>query len=332
MPFPKGQGMRAASDVREGPVHGLAASAAAERLRQQSYVASAKLRLAGGSPEPHSHSRAVVEDSGGRVERGPLTSKASVTASNGEAGCLSIALPPADVQGWEQAYPTVLEVRRAAQVIARGALVDVRVVEAPVCGHAAYGVVSSATMLSPNLSSLLAFVWPADHRWCFASDVDPHWAGIGAEQVAIDRLVGDPGLDVVRVQPNEIPPRIADRVVRAVSRAVPLVGELRDESRAQAHTCAGGSDDYPAVESRQPVNAAGAPRLGTHRVGRRVACRRVDRRGAPSPCQRGASAATRRGRSIRLSEGVLGGAPVRLSSSRIRPRRRRVGFPTCERN
>jgi hypothetical protein len=33
------------------------------------------------------------------------------------------------VQRWKQAYPTVLQVRRAAQVIARGALVDVRVVE-----------------------------------------------------------------------------------------------------------------------------------------------------------------------------------------------------------
>lgn len=25
-----------------------------------------------------------------------------------------------------------------------------------------------------------AFVWPADHQWGFTSDVDPHWAGIGA--------------------------------------------------------------------------------------------------------------------------------------------------------
>jgi hypothetical protein len=51
-----------------------------------------------------------------------------------------------------------------------------------------------------------AFVWPVDHGWCFASDVDSHWAGIGGEQVAIDRLIDDPKLDVVRAQQNVTPP------------------------------------------------------------------------------------------------------------------------------
>jgi hypothetical protein len=51
-----------------------------------------------------------------------------------------------------------------------------------------------------------AFVWPADRRWCFASDVDPHWAGIGAEQAAIDALAGDPGLDVVPARPADPQP------------------------------------------------------------------------------------------------------------------------------
>ncbi len=50
-----------------------------------------------------------------------------------------------------------------------------------------------------------AFVWPADHRWCFASDVDPHWAGVGAEQAAIDALVGL-GLDVVPALPGRAQP------------------------------------------------------------------------------------------------------------------------------
>ena len=40
-----------------------------------------------------------------------------------------LKLAGADVQGWKKAYPTVLQVRRAAQVITCGALVDVRVVE-----------------------------------------------------------------------------------------------------------------------------------------------------------------------------------------------------------
>ena len=51
-----------------------------------------------------------------------------------------------------------------------------------------------------------AFVWPADHRWCFARDVDPHWAGIGAEQAAVDALVGDPELDVVPADPAKDQP------------------------------------------------------------------------------------------------------------------------------
>jgi hypothetical protein len=51
-----------------------------------------------------------------------------------------------------------------------------------------------------------AFVWPADHSWCFASDVDPHWAGIGASRAAVDALLGDPELDVVRARPDEPQP------------------------------------------------------------------------------------------------------------------------------
>lgn len=51
-----------------------------------------------------------------------------------------------------------------------------------------------------------AFVWPADQRWCFASDVDPHWAGIGAEQAAVEALVGDPELDAVWASPTEEQP------------------------------------------------------------------------------------------------------------------------------
>ncbi len=51
-----------------------------------------------------------------------------------------------------------------------------------------------------------AFVWPADHRWCFTSDVDPHWAGIGAARSAIDSLLADVQLDVVRAWPTEPQP------------------------------------------------------------------------------------------------------------------------------
>jgi hypothetical protein len=51
-----------------------------------------------------------------------------------------------------------------------------------------------------------AFAWPADHNWCFARDVDPHWAGIGAERAAIDTLLNAPELDVVPAQPTERQP------------------------------------------------------------------------------------------------------------------------------
>jgi hypothetical protein len=51
-----------------------------------------------------------------------------------------------------------------------------------------------------------AFAWPADHSWCLARDVDPHWAGIGAEQAAIDALLSAPELDVVPARPTEPQP------------------------------------------------------------------------------------------------------------------------------
>jgi hypothetical protein len=47
-----------------------------------------------------------------------------------------------------------------------------------------------------------ALVWPTDHRWCFASDVDPHWAGIGADTNVIDKLVADTSMDIVSADPN----------------------------------------------------------------------------------------------------------------------------------
>lgn len=51
-----------------------------------------------------------------------------------------------------------------------------------------------------------AFIWPADHRWFFASDVDPHWAGIAADTSVISRLVADRSMDVVFADPGEDQP------------------------------------------------------------------------------------------------------------------------------
>jgi hypothetical protein len=47
-----------------------------------------------------------------------------------------------------------------------------------------------------------AFVWPSDHTWCIAADIDPHWAGIGASVPLIELLIGDPRLDAVEADPT----------------------------------------------------------------------------------------------------------------------------------
>lgn len=51
-----------------------------------------------------------------------------------------------------------------------------------------------------------AFIWPADHAWCVANDVDPHWAGIGAGVAAIEELLADPRIDVVPADPHDEQP------------------------------------------------------------------------------------------------------------------------------
>jgi hypothetical protein len=51
-----------------------------------------------------------------------------------------------------------------------------------------------------------AFIWPADHAWCVARDVDPHWAGIGGTPPLITRLMSDARLDVVPADPTEDQP------------------------------------------------------------------------------------------------------------------------------
>jgi hypothetical protein len=51
-----------------------------------------------------------------------------------------------------------------------------------------------------------AFVWPDDHAWCVARDVDPHWAGIGGSKALVDRLQSDPRLDAVVADPTQPQP------------------------------------------------------------------------------------------------------------------------------
>ena len=51
-----------------------------------------------------------------------------------------------------------------------------------------------------------ALVWPADHSWLFASDVDPHWAAIGCSVEALTALLTVSDLDVVAADPATSPP------------------------------------------------------------------------------------------------------------------------------
>ena len=48
-----------------------------------------------------------------------------------------------------------------------------------------------------------AFIWPSDRAWCITSDVDPHWAGIGAEEALIEKLLAEPRIDVVPVETDQ---------------------------------------------------------------------------------------------------------------------------------
>ncbi len=90
--------------------------------------------------------------------------------------------------------------------LTRGAMVDL--------GHRRYVLFTGTLddlagwgdLFDSAVCSAPAFVWPADHAWCFASDVDPHWAGIGADRGVVDRLVADRNLDVVRADPDEPQP------------------------------------------------------------------------------------------------------------------------------
>lgn len=47
-----------------------------------------------------------------------------------------------------------------------------------------------------------AFVWPADHAWCIAADVDQPWAGISATSSTVARLVAQTRIDIVPADPT----------------------------------------------------------------------------------------------------------------------------------
>lgn len=61
--------------------------------------------------------------------------------------------------------------------------------------------------LGLNAYDTPSFIWPADHVWCIAADVDPHWAGVGGSRAAIEALLADPLLETRIADPDEPQPR-----------------------------------------------------------------------------------------------------------------------------
>jgi len=47
---------------------------------------------------------------------------------------------------------------------------------------------------SPNL------LWPVDHAWCVATDIETTWTGVGGSAALTDDLLRDPRLEVVRTR------------------------------------------------------------------------------------------------------------------------------------
>ena len=52
---------------------------------------------------------------------------------------------------------------------------------------------------SPNL------MWPADHAWFVATEIDLPWTGIGGSADLVDDLLAEGSLDVERVEPGAHP-------------------------------------------------------------------------------------------------------------------------------
>ena len=117
----------------------------------------------------------ILEKRTGKVSRGPL---------------IAPAFPPSVVRGPKVAVPN------RAYFLFRGSVSD-------------FGDWGAADMWPGHPRLHMpdpAFIWPADHAWCVANDVDPHWAGIGADVSAIDELLADPRLDVVPADPSQDQP------------------------------------------------------------------------------------------------------------------------------
>ena len=102
------------------------------------------------------------------------------------------AFPTSVLEGPKVAIPNRVTIPARAYFLFRGSLAE-------------FGDWGAADMRPGRPRDFMpdpAFIWPADHAWCVAKDVDPHYAGIGADAVAIGRLLTHPALDVVAADPS----------------------------------------------------------------------------------------------------------------------------------
>ena len=61
-------------------------------------------------------------------------------------------------------------------------------------GAASFGHGIPRDINSPNV------LWPADHAWCVATDIDTTWTGVGGSAALADDLLADSRLEVVRTR------------------------------------------------------------------------------------------------------------------------------------
>lgn len=64
-------------------------------------------------------------------------------------------------------------------------------------GAASFGHGIPRDINSPNL------LWPADHAWCVATDIETSWTGVGGSADLTDALLADDRLEVVRTRYDE---------------------------------------------------------------------------------------------------------------------------------
>jgi hypothetical protein len=69
----------------------------------------------------------------------------------------------------------------------------------PVSDAGEWGAVSFGHGIPRDLNSP-SWLWPADHAWCVATDIDTAWTGVGGSDELADALLHDDRLEVVRTR------------------------------------------------------------------------------------------------------------------------------------